>query len=71
MKQKSWQCPKCNYYDYETDQFGATSGKVFSRMFNFQSRKFSTITCKKCQFTEIYKASPGKMENIFDILTGG
>lgn len=71
MQQESWQCSKCNYHGYETDQFAATSGKVFSRMFNFQSKKFSTITCKKCKFTEIYKTTAGKLESIFDILSGG
>ena len=71
MRRESWQCPKCNQYEYETGQFAATSGKVFSRMFNFQSRKFSTITCKKCQFTEIYKTTPGKLETFFDIFSGG
>ena len=71
MEHESWQCPKCNHYDYETDQFAATSGKFVSRMFNFQNRKFSTVTCKKCHFTEIYKTTTGKLENVFDILSGG
>ena len=71
MEQRSWQCPKCERHDYEVGQFAATSGKVLSRMFNFQNRKFTTITCNNCQFTEIYKTTPGKLATVFDFLSGG
>lgn len=71
MKYESWQCSKCNHYEYEKDQFAATSGKLLSRIFDFQNRKFTTVTCKKCQFTEIYKTTPGKLESVFDLLSGG
>ena len=71
MKRRNWQCPKCDQHEYEVGQFAATSGTILSRMFNFQSRKFSTITCKKCQFTEIYKTTSGKLVTFLDIFSGG
>ncbi|MCY4513508.1 MAG: zinc ribbon domain-containing protein [Bdellovibrionales bacterium] len=71
MKHENWRCSKCNHYEYETDQFPATSGKFLLRIFDFQNRKFTTVICKKCQFTEIHKTTPGKLESILDILSGG
>lgn len=56
--------------EYETDQFQATGG-TFSKMFDVQNKRFSTVSCRKCRFTEIYKADSSELENIFDFLIGG
>lgn len=66
----SWSCPKCGGREYETDQFQATGG-TFSKVFDIQNKKFSTVSCKKCHFTEMYKAGTNDLENIFDFLIGG
>lgn len=71
MKHEYWQCPKCNHDEYELDQFAATSGKIISKLFDVQSKKFSTVSCKQCKFTEVYKTTTSKIGNIFDFLFGG
>ena len=55
MKQMDWRCPKCNNHEHEVSTFAATSGGLFTRWFNIQNKKFSTLSCKRCQFTEVYK----------------
>jgi predicted nucleic-acid-binding Zn-ribbon protein len=69
MENKTWNCLKCGYDEYETDQFAATDGGL-SKLFDVQNKKFITVTCNRCRFTEIYKSETGTAENIFDFLTG-
>ena len=69
MKPNNWQCPKCNHHDCEVGQFAATGGGI-TRFFNIQNKKFSTVSCKRCHFTEIYKTTASKLTNIFDFLIG-
>ena len=65
---KIWNCPKCHESRSEKGQLAATGGGLFSKMFNVQSQKFTTISCKTCRYTEIYRADTGMIENIFDFL---
>ncbi|MBP3596623.1 MAG: zinc ribbon domain-containing protein [Clostridia bacterium] len=60
-----WCCPKCNNTEFEKDQFQATGG-TFSKIMDIQNKKFITISCKKCGYTELYKALTSATENIFD-----
>jgi uncharacterized protein len=68
MKNLSWKCPKCTNNSFETDQFQATGG-FFAKIFDVQNKKFTTVTCKKCKFTEIYKTSASGLANVFDFFT--
>lgn len=63
----NWKCPKCSNTNYETDLFQATGG-TFAKLFDIQNKKFTTVTCTRCKFTEIYKASSSELGNIFDFL---
>ena len=68
MDNSKWKCPKCGNTAYETDQFAATGGG-FSKVFDVQNKKFTTVTCTQCKFTELYKAETSALGNIFDFLT--
>lgn len=63
----NWKCPKCSNTNYETDQFQATGG-TFAKLFDIQNKKFTTVSCTRCKYTEIYKASSSELGNIFDFL---
>lgn len=68
MQHENWQCPKCNNQEFETGQFAATGGG-FAKIFDVQNKKFSTVTCSRCKYTEIYQTSASTLGNIFDFLT--
>jgi len=63
----SWKCPKCENEEYEKDQLQATGGN-FSKVFNVQNKKFITISCTKCGYTELYKEETSAGMNILDFL---
>jgi len=62
-------CAKCGHHDYEVLDVSATSG-MMSRMVNLQNRRFSAVSCRRCKYTEFYKAESGALRNIFDLLVG-
>jgi len=69
MKHNNWRCVKCNHHGYTTGRMAATGGGL-SKFFNIQNKKFSTVTCSQCKFTELYQASTSALANIFDYLGG-
>ena len=65
---RNWTCPKCGNFNYETDQI-ATTGGFFSKIFDVQNKKFTTVTCTQCKFTELYKTDSSTLGNVFDFFT--
>lgn len=61
-------CSKCGCTEFETDQFQATGG-TFAKIFDVQNKKFITISCKNCGYTELYKSQTDTATNILDFLT--
>ncbi len=68
MTQLNYTCPKCQNSDYEVSEFRATGG-FWSKVFDVQSKRFTTVTCQRCKYTEIYKADSSTLGNIFDLFT--
>lgn len=68
VEQNKWVCPKCKNNEFETDRFAATGGG-FAKMFDIQNKKFTSVTCTRCKYTEIYKAETGMLGNIFDFFS--
>jgi predicted nucleic-acid-binding Zn-ribbon protein len=68
MAASNFHCAKCANQEYETSEFRATGG-FLSKIFDIQSRKFTTVTCTRCKYTEIYKADSSALGNIFDLFT--
>ena len=54
---------------YETDQFQATGGN-FAKVFDVQNKKFATVTCTRCGYTELYKRMNSDGWDIIDFLMG-
>ena len=69
MEKKQYICPKCGNNEYEADQFQATGGN-FAKIFDVQNKKFTTISCKRCGYTELYKTQSSSGWNILDFLMG-
>ena len=69
MQHNKWSCLKCGSIDYETGEV-RVSGGFWSRIFDVQNKKYSTVTCSKCSYTEFYKGSASTLGNVFDFFTG-
>ena len=63
----TWICPKCGNQSFQKDQFQATGGN-FAKIYNVQNKKFITISCNRCGYTELYKSGTSAGMNIFDFL---
>lgn len=66
--QPQWSCLKCQNPSFEQGSFCAT-GAGLSKFFDVQNKKFYTLTCQKCGYTEIYKGKTGAFSNIVDFFT--
>ncbi len=63
----NYKCIKCGCEEYESDQFQATGGN-FAKIFDVQNKKFITVSCKECGYTELYKSNTEAGMNILDFL---
>lgn len=70
MNKKQYCCDKCGHLHYEADQIQTTGGN-FSKLFDIQNKKFVTISCKQCGYTELYKGQSSDGLNVLDFLIGG
>lgn len=68
MQELNYRCPKCGSTGYETGEFRATGGMI-TKVLDIQTKRFSTVTCTRCRYTEIYKAESSALGNIFDLFT--
>jgi predicted nucleic-acid-binding Zn-ribbon protein len=62
-----YRCPKCGCGSYTSDQFQATGGN-FAKLFDIQNKKFITVSCERCGYTELYRAQTSRGMNILDFL---
>lgn len=69
MRHQNWKCPKCACEEFDTGEFRATGGRL-AKIFDVQNRKFTTVFCTRCKFTEIYSTDSSKLMNVFDFFTG-
>ena len=70
MQHANWHCVKCGNETYDVDEFRATGG-MFAKVFDVQNKRFSTVSCEQCGYTEIYRAESSQLGDIFDFFTGG
>ncbi|HUV37314.1 MAG TPA: zinc ribbon domain-containing protein [Patescibacteria group bacterium] len=68
MNELNYTCPKCSNTQYEIGEFRAAGG-FFTKVFDVQSKRFSTVTCTRCKYTEIFKTESSMLGNIFDFFT--
>ena len=55
---------------YVSDQFQATGGNL-AKIFDVQNKRFITVTCRRCGFTELYRGQSSDGWNVLDFLMGG
>ncbi len=70
MNKKQYVCEKCGNTHYVADQFQATGGN-FAKLFDVQNKKFITVSCSQCGYTELYRNQTSSGMNVLDFLIGG
>lgn len=60
-------CAKCGNHSYASDQFQATGGN-FAKLFDVQNKKFVTVSCTRCGYTELYRQTNSAGLDILDFL---
>lgn len=68
MNQLQFICPKCANKTYDVDQIRTTGGPL-AKIFDVQNKKFVTVSCKNCGYTELYKRSSSTVGNVLDFFT--
>jgi len=68
MSGQTFACSKCSAHEYETGQI-RTTGSCLSRFFNVQNQKYTTVSCTKCGYTELYKLDGRGIGNVIDFFT--
>jgi predicted nucleic-acid-binding Zn-ribbon protein len=68
MTQLNYTCPKCGNTNYEIGEIRAAGG-FWSKIFDVQGRRFSSVSCTQCKYTEFYKTDTTSLENVFDFFT--
>jgi predicted nucleic-acid-binding Zn-ribbon protein len=67
---QGYQCDKCGNTAFESSEFRATGG-ILTKIFDIQSKRFTTVTCSRCKYTELYKCDQSSLGNVFDFFTRG
>ena len=68
MVEQYFECAKCHSHECETGQL-RTTGSGLSRFFNIQNQKYTTVSCTKCGYTELYKLDGSGVGNLVDFFT--
>ena len=69
MQHENWLCPKCSNKEYEVGEIRVT-GSFWTKIFNIQNKKYSSVSCSKCCYTEFYRGQPSSgLANVFDFFT--
>ncbi|MDD2716243.1 MAG: zinc ribbon domain-containing protein [Candidatus Wallbacteria bacterium] len=66
MDNLNYKCPKCGNTAYKVGEIRA-SGSYWGKLFEVEGRRFSTVTCENCHYTEFYEADTSMLGNIFDL----
>ncbi|HPE42912.1 MAG TPA: zinc ribbon domain-containing protein [Bacteroidales bacterium] len=69
MRHLKYTCPKCGNKQYEIGEIRVT-GSLLAKIFDVQNKKYSSVTCSRCTYTEFYKANSSTLANVFDLFVG-
>jgi predicted nucleic-acid-binding Zn-ribbon protein len=64
----NYRCPRCSQTVCDVGEMRAAGG-FWSKIFDVQGAKFSSVTCENCKYTEFYKSDTSTLGNIFDLFT--
>lgn len=62
-------CAKCGNRQCEVGEI-RTTGSFLTKIFNIQNKRFTSVTCTRCKYSEFYSVPSSKIGNIFDFFAG-
>lgn len=62
-----YKCPKCGNNQYSTGEIWG-AGNFLAKISGLQTRRFTFITCNRCQFTEFYKIPLKKLGEVVNFI---
>jgi len=63
----NYRCCKCDHDICEVAEMRATGGLI-TKLLNIQNRKFTTVSCTRCHYTELYAVDSSMVGNVFDFI---
>ena len=63
----SYTCPKCGCTSYETGQI-RVSGGTWAAALDVENKRYKSISCTKCGYTEFYKETVSRGALVLDFL---
>ncbi len=63
---RNYNCIRCKNRTCEVGEIRAAGG-FWSKVFDVEGRKFTTVSCARCKHTEFFKADQSSLSNIFDL----
>lgn len=64
----NYRCPRCGSSQAKVGEMHVAGG-FWSKIFDVEGRKFSTVTCARCRHTEFFEADKSTLANVFDLFT--
>jgi predicted nucleic-acid-binding Zn-ribbon protein len=61
-------CPKCGSKNYKAGTIWA-SRSIIAKLFDIQDRRYTTVTCSVCQYTELYHLPPKRLSEVLEYTT--
>lgn len=62
-------CPKCSNKICTVGEI-RTASTFLTKIFNIQNRKFTSVTCERCKYTEFYNVPSKKIGDVLDFFVG-
>lgn len=67
MQDPNWRCPKCDNPSFDTAEIRA-SGGALSAIFDVANKRFTTMTCTRCAYTEMYKTRVSGLGKVLEVI---
>ena len=68
-KPVKYECPKCGNRQCEIGEI-RTTGSFITKIFNIQNKRFTSVICTKCRYSEFYSMSSSNIGNVLDFIVG-
>eukprot|EP00762_Andalucia_godoyi_P003642 ANDGO_00704.mRNA.1 Uncharacterized protein YpzJ len=63
----AYHCPKCGYQEYSVDEMREVDG-LLTKMLNIQRRKFLTVSCTRCGYTDMFERASSPLSTVVDVV---